>query len=343
MATTAMAARRVRTVEAAGIHVVTALLALWMTAGSYMDAWAHTHVIDTLEGFFTPWHGILYTGYALAGIWIARHRDLPGYNVGFIGVMGFALGGAADLVWHTLYGIEANAVALISPPHLLLMVSHILIVSTPLVALWRSDSPRTLAWRAFLPAGLSLLGLVAAVSFMFMYETPFNDWLTSSRFASEEFSPDSLYRIAQKGGIAVFLWSSVIYTVPLLALLLRWRPPFGTATLAIGVPAIGVAIADPLLLGAPVLAVSGIAMGLAADVLIRYTDPSVERPLAFVSFGAVVPAVLTVASLVLTASVWGSGWPATLNGGSVFLAVLTGAALAFVLTLPRSTKLEVSV
>jgi hypothetical protein len=337
---TAVAARRTRAIEGAGVHVITALFALWMTLGSYMDAWAHTHVIETLEGFFTPWHGFLYSGFALSGIWIARHKDLPGYNIGFVGVIGFALGGAADLVWHTLYGIENDTVALISPPHIWLMVSHILIVSTPLIAMWRSGAARDITWREFLPAGLSAMGIVAAVSFMFMYETPFNDWLPSSEFATGEFGPATLYRIAQKGGVAVFLWSAVIYTLPLLALLLRWRPPFGAATLMLGVPAVAVAIVDPLILGEPVLALSGIAMGITADLLIRSTDPSPARPRAFVTFGAVVPAVLALASLLLVGAVWGMGWPATLTGGSVVLSALVGACLAFLLTLPAQGRLE---
>jgi hypothetical protein len=31
--------------------------------GAFLDNWPHAH-IATLDTFFTPWHGVLYSGYA---------------------------------------------------------------------------------------------------------------------------------------------------------------------------------------------------------------------------------------------------------------------------------------
>ena len=36
---------------------------LWMFIGAWVDASAHRYVISELESFFTPWHGILYSGF----------------------------------------------------------------------------------------------------------------------------------------------------------------------------------------------------------------------------------------------------------------------------------------
>jgi hypothetical protein len=41
---------------------------VWLLIGAYLDSWAHGHV-PNLETFFTPWHGVLYSGYfAVAGL-----------------------------------------------------------------------------------------------------------------------------------------------------------------------------------------------------------------------------------------------------------------------------------
>ena len=333
----AMAATRTRS----NVDLVTGLLALAMTFGTYADGWAHTHLIDDLESFFTPWHGLLYAGYAAVAVWIGLHRDRPGYKLGFAGALLFGAGGMVDMVWHTLFGIEADAEALISPPHLLLFAAHLMIVSTPLRAAWISASDRNIDWRSFTAPALSLVGLVASISFMFMYATPMNDWLPSERFGAGVFGPETRFRLAQKGALGSYLWSSVMYTTPLLAVLTRWRPPFGTATLAIGIASVGIAVIDPLLLGAPQLALAGIVMGFVADVLIALLDPSPDRSSAYRLFGALVPIALPVVSLSLIAARWGLAWTAPLIGGAVLLTAMIGLGLAVVLSLPRAAAAEV--
>jgi hypothetical protein len=45
-----------------------ALLALWMMLGMFLDGFAHHNLPESRETFFTPWHGLLYSGFlALAG------------------------------------------------------------------------------------------------------------------------------------------------------------------------------------------------------------------------------------------------------------------------------------
>ncbi|GAA3288593.1 hypothetical protein GCM10020218_054750 [Dactylosporangium vinaceum] len=51
--------------------LLVALAAVWLTAGLFMDGWAHSHVPD-LETFFTPWHAILYSGYAALAVSLTR-------------------------------------------------------------------------------------------------------------------------------------------------------------------------------------------------------------------------------------------------------------------------------
>ena len=39
---------------------------LWFFIGAWIDSSAHTYLIDDIETFFTPWHGVLYSGYAFS-------------------------------------------------------------------------------------------------------------------------------------------------------------------------------------------------------------------------------------------------------------------------------------
>src|SRR5687768_6353833 len=162
--------------KAATVHranLITGVLGLWMTFGSHVDGWAHTHLISTQESFLTPWHGILYSGWLLLAAWLYLHRDLPGYRLGLIGAIAFGVGGIFDMAWHTAFGIEVDMEALISPAHLLLVITHLLMISTPLRAAWISKMPRRVGWREFAPAALSLTASVALVTFITPYGVPF--------------------------------------------------------------------------------------------------------------------------------------------------------------------------
>src|SRR3954454_17656101 len=76
-----------------------ALATLWLAGGLFLDGWAHSHV-PTLETFFTPWHGVLYSGYAVlaltlipTALWRGRpsgpvHDWLPaGSGLGLLGAI----------------------------------------------------------------------------------------------------------------------------------------------------------------------------------------------------------------------------------------------------------------
>jgi hypothetical protein len=319
-------------------HTVTGSLVVWMTFGTYLDGWAHTHLMSTQESFLTPWHGILYSGWLGAGVWIYLNRALPGYRFGLLGAIAFGLGGLFDFAWHTAFGIEVDMEALISPPHLLLVASHLVMISTPLLALWGSDIPRRTGWREFAPVALALTAGVALVSFITPYASPFNDYLPSPEFARGTFGPETRLRLAQESGVVTFWVATLIYVAPLLAVLKRWRPPFGTATLVIGVSAVGVMVVDPLLLGAPVLALPGVAAGLLADLFIAEFDPGPERRRWFFALGALIPLPIVALSLLAVHLEWGLGWGVNFVVGSMVIASLVGFGLALALWVPERSE-----
>jgi TolB protein len=129
---------------------VVALLSAGLVAGLYLDIWAHAHGrVDNT--FFTPWHAVLYSTMVVVGAFLGAHHvrfvrqgyhwrtALPaGYGLSLLGVGVFAAGGAGDLAWHTVFGVEVDLEQLLSPSHLLLALGGVLIVSGPARAAWHA-------------------------------------------------------------------------------------------------------------------------------------------------------------------------------------------------------------
>ena len=104
---------------------------LWFFIGAWIDSSAHTYLIDDIETFFTPWHAVLYSGYAftvLVAMYIKNKiRDYK-FDVGVLGAVIFGFGGASDAVWHTFLGIETGVEPLVSPSHLMLFLGAFLML-----------------------------------------------------------------------------------------------------------------------------------------------------------------------------------------------------------------------
>jgi hypothetical protein len=133
------------------------LFALWVIVGLFVDGWAHNH--QKPETAFTPWHGILYSGFLVSAWWalrVARRdrrtgesmwRSAPvGHSLVLVGVIVFAIGGTSDLVWHAVFGVEASLAALLSPTHLLMLAGALLVMTGPFRSGWadgRRQAPRS--------------------------------------------------------------------------------------------------------------------------------------------------------------------------------------------------------
>jgi len=159
---------------------VTAVVGAWLTGGLFLDGWAHNN-LPSLETFFTPWHALFYSGFAACAAWILyvalrdrapgrswRETVPPGYGLSLVGIIVFAVSGAGDLTWHTIFGIERGIAALLSPTHLGLITGALLVVTTPFrAAVADGLIPRSGGWRQLGPvvASVSLAGLLLAFIF----------------------------------------------------------------------------------------------------------------------------------------------------------------------------------
>ncbi len=336
--------------------LVMALLSFWFIGGSYLDGWAHVH-IPSLETFFTPWHGVLYSGYFVSAAFLlgtvlvnilrgyAPLQAVPvGYDLSVLGAFLFAIGGVGDLIWHTLFGIEANIDALLSPTHLILAISGALIATGPLRAAWaRASHPlERNTFRSLFPAVISLTLLYSIITFFTSYASPFSETLLGFNRYPASISQRNTY---QALGVTGFLLQAVILTGVLLFAMRRWRLPFGSITLLVALNSAGMALFHDGRFStgtAPVIAV-GILGGLLADIfyqaLIRRQAPDCAPwllpPSTYRWFAFGMPIILyTLYDLAVFAFGGGTWWSVHMWAGTIFLTGIAGLLVGFALFPP---------
>ena len=198
------------------IDWVLAGLSVWLIGGFYVDLWAHAHgKVDNT--FFTPWHAFLYTGAALFGVVLAlvaifgkprgipvREVLAPPYRIAFLGAVLFVVAGVLDLIWHAIFGFEVNVEALLSPTHLLLAASGLLMIGGPIrsAAARMAGDPRTTPSRRLAgPFVIPLAMAIAIFGAFTQYAHPIVDvWSASiSGEATGNQPPSQLYAMASDG------------------------------------------------------------------------------------------------------------------------------------------------
>jgi hypothetical protein len=326
--------------------LVTAAFGVWMILGLFTDGWAHLN-LPGLETFFTPWHGVLYSGFAAAAAWLGvlarrgRRAGLPwthalpvGYPLAAVGVALFGLGGLGDMAWHVVFGVEVGIDALLSPTHLVLLVGAALMLTAPLRATWaRPVAVGGPTLRDELPAVLSLALVTALAAFFLMYASVF----TSPRAADEltripEGAPGhEAAEMPAMTGLAGYLVTTVLLVTPLLLTQRVGRRPRGQVAIVVGAVAwLSVAVAGFTAYGlaaAAAVTVAGVVADLAVDAIDR---SSLRRDLRLAASAAVLPALVWPAQLVAVALTAGMRWPVELWSGVVVLSALVAAALAVV-------------
>lgn len=213
---------------------ITLAAGVWLLGGTYVDGWAHNNLHD-LETFFTPWHAVLYSGFAACALWLAAltwRRHAPGmrwteaipagYGPAAAGVFLFLASGVADFAWHSVFGIEQNLKALFSPSHLGLAAGAFLILSAPFSAAWHApERSRPQLVPAVVSAMLS--GMVAAFilqEFAVFARHGLVQTYTGSAAQPAVTAPTSSAILVALGS---FFVSTAVLFVPVLLLSLRWR------------------------------------------------------------------------------------------------------------------------
>lgn len=229
---------------------VAGLCGVWMVVGLFLDGWAHRN--QKPETFFSPWHGVLYSGFAVSAVWLLRvvrsHQHpgtaliqaIPvGYGLRIVGVAVFGIGAIGDLIWHEIFGIEVNIEALLSPTHLVLLTGGLLMASGPIASTLRRESEnQRAAWSSTGAIIASVAFILSVLQFFLMYVSPYDygkydyDYLIGrdqSRWLGNQLLVD---------GIASVLLFSILVAVAMNFLIRHVRIPKGAFAVIILIPAV---------------------------------------------------------------------------------------------------------
>ncbi len=321
-----------------GENLVTLLGGIWVVTGLFVDGYAHVNIIDAeTEDFFTPWHAFLYSGFVVTAAWIGfvayRRRQPgsikqwfpPGYLAAAVGVLVFTIGGVADMIWHTIFGIELDIDALLSPSHIVLMIGFLLILTTPMRATELAGGP---AWLA----AVSLTATLAVPTFF----TPYANGLDNGWFLEQPF-PQQAFVIQY--GLASGLFVTALLTIPAVYFLTRWRPPIGSVAVLWAVPL----MLETFLFGDnPLLTASAVAVGgLTTEAIARaaMSWPSMKRYRVPVAVGSGVFVLWSVYTLLEHLVGSPVRWAPELWTGQIVTCTLL-ATIIGLLALPPVTPIE---
>jgi len=356
---------KTRAVSSLRFDWIMVVVSVWWLGGLFIDGWAHSN-IPQLETFFTPWHAVLYSGYLAVAITLIVkilqnlrqsavstggtapslvmlvRNNLPGnrwtqaiptgYELSLLGVAIFGVSGIGDLTWHIIFGIERSTEALLSPTHLGLALGIGLAPSGPLRAAWRR-SGGTPSWRQLGPAILSLTFTFSLLTFFTVYASPL---ITPWPIIDTSNSPN-------RGITDILLITALTMGCVLLALR-RWRLPFGTFAFMFGLNgALMVAFSPNSLLVSVPTALLG---GLAADIVYRILQPSLDQPTSVRLFAFLVPVMfyaLYFVDLAIVGPIIFQGgiiWSVPFWAGAPVIAGITGFLLSYVMIPPARVAEE---
>ena len=345
-----------------------ALLSIWFVGGIFLDGWAHENgKVDST--FFTPWHAVLYSGFGVVAafigwvLWRNLSRGLTwqealpaGYHLSAWGVVIFGFGGMGDLIWHTLFGIEADLAALLSPTHLVLAIGAALVAIGPLNAAWkRTESSST--WSGWLPALLSLTFFLSVLGFFTQYahptvvpagisfthgtaETPSGEAASAATTAEAENNLKEMEIVIQVWGlISIFLQTGILMAF-LLLVVRRWQLPFGSLTWVFTLHTLLMLTQPDHEVFWPVAFVAVLA-GLICDVLLRVLRPT-TRPQNFRWFAFAVPVVYYSLYFLCIQLVIGIHWVVHLWTGAIVMAGIIGLLVSYLVLPPEMPKAAVA-
>jgi hypothetical protein len=316
-----------RTSSRLGFEWGVVVLSLWMVGGVHLDAWAHHRFDETLETFFTPWHGVLYSGFlALALLIVSRvllnrrkvaswQAAIPkGYALSLLGIVLFLAGGVGDMLWHLIFGIEVHVEALLSPTHLLLAFGAGLMVTGPVRSnLTGEGSP----WSAVVALAL----LLSVLTFFTSYASSLSDAQLASGLRP---SDETLAFIAEGRGVSAILLQTLLWLGVTLFALRQWRLPFGALSVLFGLSSLlTVSVHQDWVLLPAVLVT-----GFIADLL--YARWGFTRIFAFML--PMLFYALYFLTLALTEGVW---WRVPLWAGSIVMAGAVGWLLSYLTLAPK--------
>jgi hypothetical protein len=320
------------------------LAGLWIMTGLFIDA--HQHLFLAVESFLNPWHMTMYSGALLAatllGVEIARNykaagsfwKAIPdGYVQSVFGVAGLLLGGAADFVWHAIFGFEHQLDLLLSPPHLFLLTGLFFLITGPVrSALRRPDAPNLVGQLPMLISlGLAFEIIQFVTQYGFYPEALMRDHpLSQVTFAREQFVLSVFLFYRQALEISIVIWQSLLLAAAVLYLTLRRQLHFGAL--------IVICIVEKLWIGGELsndlmqlllVILACVAAGLLGDIIVAKLRPSAANPNAYRLLAFAVPSAYFAAYFAFAVPMFGgTWWDASFVFGSIVEAGIVGLCIS---------------
>jgi hypothetical protein len=320
------ASRRVWAIAAAGMLFV---------AGVHLDGWAHNHErVD--DSFFTPWHAVMYAGYVVLAVMLARPvlaRRAAGASwagaterwerLALVGIVVFFAGAVGDMAWHMAFGIEETLEALLSPTHLTLALGGTFMGTAAYLGsapggTWRRSGPAVLAGALI----WSILGFLTQYMHPLVELWPAPDWAIEGELAD----------LGRALGVAGILLHSVIGVAVVLVLLAADRLPAGAVAVVVGITAaLAVTQGDSYWLAVPVAIA-----GTAVEAVRRRLRVAAVPGWRVRVFSFAMPAILTGATMASLAVGPGVAWSFELWAGSIAGGGLLGALVSTIVVPART-------
>jgi hypothetical protein len=328
--------------------MVTTVFAACTVGGLLADAWAHSNIVDTIESFFTPWHGLLYGGFFATAIWtfwlgLRRRGAAPrrwreswpaGYALGAMGAIGFLAGGLLDMIWHSIFGIEVNLEIAFSPSHLLLSFSGLFLLTSPVRSWWATGE-------GGLRAAAGVLSLALGTVFGSILLTTFSAFRSAAPTLDYDHVRDSAGDLAARLGIASYLITTLVLVVPLLLAHQR-RPTRGTASALVAISSLFACAVLELPINLTVAAGGAIIGAVLTDLALRRLDTvrGYDAALRLPIAGALFATLVWSGHLLGLHLADGLRWPAELVTGSV--AFTAAIAIALGILAQRSSTVHIA-
>ncbi|HVA29161.1 MAG TPA: hypothetical protein VNF68_13345 [Candidatus Baltobacteraceae bacterium] len=321
-----------------------AIASVWISSGFFLDAWAHGHV--PIEGFFTPYHGVFYSGMfamiAVLAIYWLRYRALPpGYRLAILGIPIFLLAGVGDLLWHLMLGIEEGVDALLSPTHQALGLGIFFLASGPIRSVL-ADRERSKTLLTQLPLVLGLVAWLTLLHFGTAYAfdpsagranaPPIPDAAARTYFTALAIG---YYKISI--GVLVAIFQCMVMSAFALWAIARIRLAPGSFTILylLGNAAAAAAFANNTPLLATTLAQSLVA-GILADIIVERYDPKPQEPDWYRIFAVAVPLAYMGVYLIATYFSGGLWWDWNESLGAWMWCGIAGFGLSLIGTARRT-------
>lgn len=337
-----------------GLDYAVGICTVWISSGFFLDAWAHGHV--PIESFFTPYHGVFYSGMVAVLVVLAAYAlaqrargygwpdafPLP-YRLAILGIPIFATAGVGDMLWHRLLGVEEGVDALLSPTHQALGLGIFFLASGPIRSVVADvRSSKSLALQ--LPLVLGLATWLILVHFGTAYAFDPGAGATDAPPPIAPFTPDYLtslsigyYKLSI--GVLILIFQCIVMSGFALWIAARIAPAAGSFTLLYLIGNVPAAAAftnhTPLL---AVTAAQSLIAGAVADALAARFDPHPSGTFAraFHWFAVAVP--MTYAGIYLCATLLADRlwWDWNVSLGAWIWTGVCGFALSLLITARRT-------